>query len=43
MYRWGILNAPASGLAVAELLVDGHVHSIDLAPFAGQRATLASQ
>jgi hypothetical protein len=30
---WGILNAPASGLAMAELIVDGHAHSIDLTPF----------
>jgi glycine/D-amino acid oxidase-like deaminating enzyme len=35
---WGILNAPASGLAMAELIVDGHAHSIDLTPFAPQRA-----
>ncbi|MGE3538245.1 MAG: NAD(P)/FAD-dependent oxidoreductase [Candidatus Tectimicrobiota bacterium] len=35
---WGILNAPASGLALAELIVDGHASSVDLAPFAPQRA-----
>ena len=35
---WGILNAPASGLAMAELIVDGHAHSIDLTPFDPQRA-----
>ena len=35
---WGILNAPASGLAMAELIVDGHAHSVDLTPFAPQRA-----
>jgi glycine/D-amino acid oxidase-like deaminating enzyme len=35
---WGILNAPASGLAMAELLVDGHAHSVDLTPFTPQRA-----
>jgi glycine/D-amino acid oxidase-like deaminating enzyme len=35
---WGILNAPASGLAMAELIVDGHAHSVDLSPFAPQRA-----
>jgi hypothetical protein len=30
---WGILNAPASGLALAELIVDGAASSCDLAPF----------
>jgi glycine/D-amino acid oxidase-like deaminating enzyme len=30
---WGILNAPATGEALAELIVDGHSHSTDLAPF----------
>jgi len=40
---WGILNAPASGLAMAELIVDGHTQSVDLAPFALQRATMASR
>ena len=40
---WGILNALASGLAMAELIVDGHAHSVDLAPFALQRATTASR
>src|SRR5215831_18000666 len=35
---WGILNAPASGLAMAELIVDGQAHSVDLTPFAPQRA-----
>ncbi|MFQ5995038.1 MAG: NAD(P)/FAD-dependent oxidoreductase [Acidiferrobacterales bacterium] len=30
---WGILNAPASGLAMAELIVDGHSQTIDLSPF----------
>ena len=40
---WGMLNAPASGLAMAELMVDGQAHSVDLAPFALQRATMASR
>jgi glycine/D-amino acid oxidase-like deaminating enzyme len=40
---WGILNAPASGLAMAELIVDGHAQSIDLAPFAVQRMTRTSK
>jgi glycine/D-amino acid oxidase-like deaminating enzyme len=35
---WGILNAPASGLAMAELIVDGRASSIDLTPFDPQRA-----
>jgi glycine/D-amino acid oxidase-like deaminating enzyme len=30
---WGMLNAPATGLALAELIVDGHAGSVDLAPF----------
>ena len=40
---WGMLNAPASGLAMAELIVDGQAHSVDLAPFALQRAPMASR
>jgi glycine/D-amino acid oxidase-like deaminating enzyme len=40
---WGILNAPASGFAMAELLVDGQAHSVDLAPFVIQRAAMASR
>ncbi len=30
---WGILNAPASGEAMAELLLEGAAKSVDLAPF----------
>ena len=30
---WGILNAPATGEAVAELIVDGSARSVDLSPF----------
>ena len=30
---WGILNAPATGEAIAELLVDGATRSVDLSPF----------
>ena len=30
---WGILNAPATGEAVSELVVDGKAHSTDLTPF----------
>ena len=30
---WGILNAPATGLALAELIADGAAASVDLRPF----------
>jgi glycine/D-amino acid oxidase-like deaminating enzyme len=30
---WGILNAPATGEAVAELIIDGRARTVDLAPF----------
>jgi glycine/D-amino acid oxidase-like deaminating enzyme len=30
---WGILNAPATGEAMAELIVDGAAHTVDLARF----------
>jgi len=30
---WGILNAPATGEALAELIVEGVARSTDLAPF----------
>ena len=30
---WGILNAPATGEAMAELIVDGKAHTLDLTPF----------
>jgi glycine/D-amino acid oxidase-like deaminating enzyme len=30
---WGILNAPATGEAVAELILDGAASTVDLAPF----------
>ena len=30
---WGILNAPATGEAMAELIVDGAPRTVDLAPF----------
>ena len=30
---WGILNAPATGEAMAELIVDGTAQAVDLAPF----------
>jgi len=34
---WGILNAPATGEALAELIVDGVARSTDLAPFDPKR------
>lgn len=30
---WGMLNAPGSGLAMAELIADGRAKSLDLSPF----------
>jgi glycine/D-amino acid oxidase-like deaminating enzyme len=30
---WGILNAPATGEAMAELIIDGQAHTVDLKPF----------
>jgi glycine/D-amino acid oxidase-like deaminating enzyme len=30
---WGILNAPATGEAMAELIVDGAASTVDLSPF----------
>ena len=30
---WGILNAPATGEAMAELIADGIAETTDLAPF----------
>lgn len=30
---WGILNAPATGEAMAELIVDGSARTVDLSPF----------
>lgn len=34
---WGILNAPATGEALAELILDGAARSVDLSPFAPTR------
>ena len=34
---WGILNAPASGAAMAELIAEGDSTSVDLAPFTPAR------
>ena len=30
---WGILNAPATGEAMAELILDGVASTVDLSPF----------
>ena len=30
---WGILNAPATGLGMAELIMTGHATSVDLSPY----------
>lgn len=30
---WGILNSPATGLAMAELLLDGEAQCIDISAF----------
>ena len=34
---WGMLNAPATGEAMAELILDGAAHHVDLSPFAPGR------
>lgn len=34
---WGILNGPATGAAVAELVVDGHATIVDLTKFSPAR------
>ena len=34
---WGILNAPATGEAMAELILDGAARHVDLAPFTPDR------
>ena len=34
---WGILNAPATGLGMAELLTKGEATSVDLGPFSPSR------
>lgn len=34
---WGILNAPATGEAMAELILDGAARTVDLRPFAPER------
>jgi glycine/D-amino acid oxidase-like deaminating enzyme len=34
---WGILNAPATGRMISEMILDGGSHSVDAAPFALSR------
>ncbi len=34
---WGILNAPVTGAAMAELIVEGHCSVVDISPFDPQR------
>ena len=34
---WGMLNAPGSGYAMAELMAEGTSREVDLAPFAPSR------
>ena len=34
---WGILNAPASGAAMAELILKGRAETVDLRPFDPRR------
>lgn len=38
---WGILNAPATGRMIAEMILDGRSHSLDAAPFMLTRLTSA--
>eukprot|EP01018_Ginkgo_biloba_P020116 Gb_08727 [translate_table: standard] len=40
---WGILNAPATGASLAELILDGHAKIVDLKPFDPVRFTRVSQ
>ena len=40
---WGILNAPASGLAMAELLTAGAAGAVDLRPFSPARFDLPAR
>jgi glycine/D-amino acid oxidase-like deaminating enzyme len=39
---WGILNAPATGEAIADLILDGAARTLDLSPFAPARLAAAS-
>jgi glycine/D-amino acid oxidase-like deaminating enzyme len=37
---WGILNAPATGEALAELIVDGAARTVDLSAFAPEHPSV---
>src|SRR6202008_696723 len=37
---WGMLNAPATGEAMAELILDGSAARVDLAPFGPERLSV---
>jgi glycine/D-amino acid oxidase-like deaminating enzyme len=39
---WGMLNAPATGEAMAELILDGATRHVDLAPFSVERLRRAA-
>ena len=39
---WGILNGPATGEAMSELIVDGQAHTVDLSPFDPKRLPAAA-
>jgi len=34
---WGILNGPATGEALAELIIDGAAKTVDISPFSTAR------
>lgn len=36
---WGILNAPATGEAMAELILDGKSHTVDISALSPARFT----
>jgi glycine/D-amino acid oxidase-like deaminating enzyme len=38
---WGILNAPATGRMVSEMIIDGESRSLDASPFAVTRLPAA--
>jgi glycine/D-amino acid oxidase-like deaminating enzyme len=40
---WGMLNAPATAYALAELIADGESRTVDLKPFAPSRLALARE
>jgi glycine/D-amino acid oxidase-like deaminating enzyme len=39
---WGILNAPATGEAMSELIIDGKAHTVDLKAFDPSRLRRAT-